>query len=138
MWLPKDERKLLSLYYNEIGKPSTNKLIDENDLIKTILPKWHTQHVHNSNDYKMWLEGKSKVATANKALSERKLITHREAGDSIEISLDVEGYDLGRKYDNWFDRSGLWFAEYKNHWIWLIASFFGGVLGGLLINLLSR
>jgi hypothetical protein len=54
------------------------------------------------------------------------------------IILKLEGYDLGRKYSSWWTRSGLCFAEYKNHWIWIIISFLGGVLGALLINWLSK
>jgi len=138
MWLPKDERKLLELYYKKIGEPEKMEFIEENNLIKTIFPKCDTQHQESSNNYKKWLEGKSRVATANKVLSERKFIKYREAGSSIELSLSIEGYDLGRKYSSWWTRSGLWFAEYKNHWIWVIVSFLGGVIGGLLINWLSK
>ena len=62
-----------------------------------------------------------------------------EAGDSIEVSLTMEGHDLGRKYNCWWLRSNLWYAEYiKNHWIWVIISFFGGILSTLLLQWLSK
>ncbi len=54
------------------------------------------------------------------------------------MQLSLEGNDLGRKYSSWWTRSGLWFTEYGNHWIWIIVSFLGGVIGGLLINWLSK
>jgi len=124
MWLPKDERKLLELYYKKIGEPEKMEFIEENNLIKTIFPKCDTQHQKSSNNYKKWLEGKSRVATANKVLSERKFIKYREAGSSIELSLSIEGYDLGRKYSSKLHTFLLLCNEYK---VWII-------LVGLIIS----
>ena len=56
----------------------------------------------------------------------------------VGVSLTIEGYDLGRKYNSWLSRSGLWFAEYKDHWFWLIISFVGGIIGALIVNWLSK
>ncbi|MBW7988524.1 MAG: hypothetical protein FVQ84_00650 [Planctomycetes bacterium] len=117
MWLPKDERKLLELYYKKIGEPEKEEFIEENDLIKTIFPECNTKHKESSNNYKIWLKGKSKVATANKVLSERKFIKYREAGSSFEFSLSIEGYDLGRKYSSKSGKFWTWCNEYK---IWVI------------------
>jgi len=62
-----------------------------------------------------------------------------EVAEKIMLKFTLKGLDLACKYDNWLIRSGLWFAEYKNHWIWLIVSFFGGVIGGgVLVNWLSK
>ena len=138
IWLLKDERKLLEFYYQKIGEPEKREFIEENDLIKTIFPKCETQRLESSNNYKKWLEGRSRVATANKVLSERKFIKYREAGSSIELCFSIEGYDLGGKYSSWWTCSGLWFEEYKNHWIWIIISFLGGIIGGSLINWLFK
>lgn len=44
---------------------------------------------------------------------------------------------LGRKCNSWFDRSGLWFRGYKDHWVWLVVSFLGGVLSTLVVQSLS-
>jgi len=117
----------------KIGEPEKTEFIEENNLIKTISPKRDTQH-----KVVQLAEGKSIVATANKVLSERKFIKYREAGISIELSLSIEGYDLGRKYSSWWTRSGLLFAEYKHHWIWIIISFLVGIIGALLVNWLSN
>ena len=54
------------------------------------------------------------------------------------ISPTLAGYDLGRKYNSWWSKSGLWFAEYKNHWIWLIVSYIAGIISMLLVNWLSK
>jgi len=56
----------------------------------------------------------------------------------FKINLTLKGLDLGRKYDSFWIRSGLRFKEYKDHWIWLIVSFLGGIIGGLLISWLSK
>ena len=136
MWLPKDERKLLCLYYKEIGEPERERLIDENDLIKTLSPKCGAQGIEGVPEY---AKSKLRLSTANRILSERELIKYREAGNSVEVSLSIEGYDLGRKYSWWWTRSNLWYTEYiKHHWICVIVGFLGGLLGGLLINWLSR
>jgi hypothetical protein len=79
------------------------------------------------------------VVTANRVLSDRKLVRYREAGEAIEISLSVEGYDLGRKYNCWWLWIKLWYAEYiKNHPICVIASFFSGIFATLLVQWLSE
>ncbi len=77
---------------------------------------------------------------ANEYLKTRRLIElspHESIYDVVGIKLTVGGYDLGRKYTSCLIRSGLWFAEYKHHWIWIIVSFLGGIIGGLLVSWLS-
>jgi hypothetical protein len=60
------------------------------------------------------------------------------AENDIRVSLTPEGRRLGRIYSSsCFVWSGLWFAEYKDHWFWLILSFLGGIIGSLLVNWLS-
>lgn len=78
-----------------------------------------------------WLE--QPVNLKNFLSSEENMI-----GQTIILKLTLNGVDLANKYDNWFTRTGLWFAEYKDHWLWLILSFLGGILGALLVNWLSK
>ena len=88
---------------------------------------------------KNYLSVKAEIDAANNALAERNLIkiTPHERQPRIGISLTIEGYDLGRKYADWFTCSGLHFKEYKDHWIWIILGFLAGVLGALLVELLK-
>jgi len=82
-----------------------------------------------------------RLRIANMRLEERKLIEvqpHQSDTRVAGISLTLEGYDLARRCCHWFDRTGLWFREYKDHWVWLIVSFVGGVLGALTVQWLSR
>jgi hypothetical protein len=53
---------------------------------------------------------------------------HEHDPSVVLIGLTVTGYDLGRKYARFLTRSGLWFEEYRNHWLWLIAAFIGGAI----------
>ncbi len=88
---------------------------------------------------KKWLAGKDAVEVANKMLQDRRLVNVRERGtDFYGVTMVLEGRDLGRKYNSWFDCGGLWFREYKDHWVWLIVSFLGGVLGALIVQWLSN
>ncbi len=136
MWLPKDEGKLLQLYYKKIGEPEKQEFIDENDLIKTLSPNCDTQGIRGVPGY---ADSKFRVATANKVLSMRRLVRYREAGEAIEISLSVEGYDLGRKYACWWLWTNLWYTEYiKHHWIYVVAGFLGGILSHWLLSRFVR
>ena len=61
---------------------------------------------------------------------------HEQERDVVLIALTVDGYDLGRKYAGFLTRSGLWFEEYRDHWLWLVIAFFGGVIGTKLLDLI--
>ena len=61
------------------------------------------------------------------------------SGSGVGITLYQQGHDLGKKYNSsWLVWSGLWFAEYKDHWFWLILGFLGGIIGAVLVNWLSK
>ncbi len=148
MWLPKDERLLLRRYFVKIGEVNKQHDFSLDDLLGFIKSKESSHHTPSADDpqdvegYKAWLKDRNRVIIANKALEKRGLITspNLELGPSepITISLTVTGYDLGRKCNSWWSRSGLWFAEYKEHWFWLIVSFLGGIIGALIVNWLSK
>jgi hypothetical protein len=88
--------------------------------------------------YMSWLKAKATIESVNNRLKERGLIEPRECGTgSYEVKLKLTGWDLGDKYNSWWSRNVLWFREYKDHWIWLIVSFWGGIIGALLVNWLS-
>ena len=54
------------------------------------------------------------------------------------VSLTQEGVRLGKIYSgSWWGRSGLWFADCRDHWFWLLLSFLGGIIGALLVNWLT-
>ena len=97
---------------------------------------------HQEKKIKEFIKNDRRLRVANAALEKRNLIKihkHEDTKLNVEgISLTIDGYDLGMKYSNWLKRSGLWFAEYRNHWIWLIVSFFGGVIGAVLVNWFSK
>ncbi len=181
MWLPRDERYLLMVYYIStpelriegpifsvdelkpfVIKPPRIPILGPREVIKLAREliknkrkvglTWNQQKMETSaennrskqqetNDRnKAWLEAKIKIEAANKMLNEIGLVVVSKC-DSYYYKINemkLAGLDLGRKYCSLWKRSNLWYAEYiKHHWIWVIVSFLGGIIGGLLINWLS-
>ncbi|MBN2018620.1 MAG: hypothetical protein JW749_00155 [Sedimentisphaerales bacterium] len=146
MWLPENERRLLQAYYDKIGEHDKEEHFFLKDLLQFIKSNLSFDKPPSSGeDMKAYSNELSKIVVANKVLEARKLIILREgqhnnysSSSSIPVKLTLTGYDLGRKYNSWLSRSGLWFAEYKDHWFWLIVSFLGGIIGALIVNWLSK
>jgi hypothetical protein len=161
MWLPKDERKMLEAYVSLIGEIGVERWFHEGNLIpllsrgvgatKEDVPEYGTGSGYADrpvNDAKpgdhmrTYLKDLGRVELANRLLEARNLIKlkkHQNAPNVIGVMLTLLGFDLGRRYGRGFlEYSGLWFEAYRNHWIWLIVSFVGGIIGGLLGNWLSR
>jgi len=116
MWLPeKDERALLAFYYRKNG---------------CCLCKQKDLPIQHSNFDRIH------ISLRSRGLLNFEINPGGVAG--IKVELTPEGMRLGQKYNSsWVVWSGLWFAEYKDHWFWLILSFLGGIIGALLVNWLS-
>lgn len=163
MWLPRDERYLLMVYYICNPQPSpAEQIYCANELecffIKKYLwipfvgPKMVIRLARLLRDQKSTdstpdgnqsvlslVKTDHRIKSINTMLKERDLIEVRDCGTCFyEIKMKLKGLDLGRKYASWLTRSGLWFAEYKDHWFWLIVGFLGGIIGALIVNWLSK
>ena len=122
MWLPKDERKLLSFYYRRINKIETGQKFEIGDLIKALVKKEQSQRSRTKRE--IILDNYSKLESVNNLLSQRDLIKwenpdrkiieqvdfldhptsqelHENTKVDLRIILSVKGYDLGRKYSSW-------------------------------------
>jgi len=160
MWLPRAERQLLMLY--TVSDPDLNgnaMLFSVKQLGETATKRLRARQiakcaaqVRGANDqtsqgtncrpknsggseHMKWLSTKGVIESANNRLQKRDLIETRECGTGLyEVTLKLAGWDLGCNYNSWWDRTGLWFREYKDHWVWLIVSFIGGVLGALVVQ----
>ena len=173
MWLPKNERKLLEIYYiarceglKKVDSDPTNEkwysqselvdiFSDKNYIEKTRMLKTdfhkavestyeesngdHYNHEKTKREMKTTLSTMAAIDAANAALVARNLIkiSQHQTQSRIGVSLAIEGYDLGRKYNKKFDRGALWFHEYKDHWIWIILGFIAGILGALVVDVLK-
>jgi hypothetical protein len=177
MWITKDERKLLTIYYlavnespkkinsgpTEVKEYSIKELIavfqskDFKTKAKELLKSDYykpvevpsdeadktsgtPQQKNDSgfvNEFAQFVEAMITINAVNDMLARRELIRLQQNNTIIKIGLNIQGYDLGRKYSNWWTNTGLWFQEYKEHWIWLIVSFLAGILGGVLVTWLS-
>lgn len=168
MWLPKNERRLLQGYYLKLKQAGKELRVEEISnwvpVMKSLHVKQSVQQFETSrpadtaqpsslpltdaDEGKIAKELKEKtieffdINFVNMALKERGLIYSKDSINSTSpprsISLTISGCDLGRKYNCWWSRSGLWFAEHKDHWFWLIVSFLGGIIGALTVNWLSK
>lgn len=163
MWLPKDERRLLAAFYVKLKGPENESRFHDDDLVNVLnacRSKWkaiaqNLEHVSdpdagpkvqqvakllNEDGGKKYEDLKARLDIAIRAMQKRGLIESKAEGQlrfTRCVSLTIDGYDLGRQYGRWLISSGLWFAEYRNHWVWLIVGFLGGVLGTLIVQWLT-
>jgi len=166
MWLPREERQLLMFYtaydsdFNETRQTFSlaqlQVLVTKRVCIRQIVERaaqareangdGNAQHAESQSTpngdvverQKSWLKAKGTLESANNRLRERGLAESRQCGTGYwEVKINLVGWDLGSKYLSFWARNCLWFREYKDHWIWLIVSFIGGVLGALVVKWLS-
>jgi hypothetical protein len=156
MWLPRDERRLLAGYsrnFDRLDEPYAFKLTE---LCKLLTDRGATLGEYGECDsqepsggaesfeamkasIERHVDERARVSWANEILAKRGLISivpHEGESDVVVIKLALPGYDLGRRYASFWNSSGLWFQEFRNHWIWLIVSFVGGALGALAVDAL--
>jgi hypothetical protein len=156
MWLPKDERLLLSgLYHNvQDGEDLAFEVQDlatcfKHGYRKQKIPEYRDangpQHGIKSEDsayMEAYFENDERVRSAIRRLAGRGLITHvdhQHVRNVVVIGPTLAGHDLGGQYSKLFSRTGLWFREYKDHWLWLLVAFIGGgFVGGIVSNLADR
>jgi len=157
MWLPKDERSLLAGYYILLGEVNWEKWHKASTVSRLLSGRrYSTLPIYGEHDPEDNFVGPSvdpisdteeygamlrRVRVANELLAERGLVliaAHQSQSDVFGVKLTIKGYDLGRSLSKWFTRSGLWFREYKDHWLWLIMAFFGGALCNQLLDAMFR
>jgi hypothetical protein len=152
MWLPKDERRLLFYWYLAIGRMDQEESFELRELVHCLICKDIKELIERRQKKKSkptnivqavdeYIDERNRVEVAITALQQRGLIILKEYSGELQIKsvcLTLQGFDLGKKYSSWWTRSGLWFAEYKNHWIWLIGSFVSGIFATLFVLWLSK
>jgi hypothetical protein len=131
MWLPKNESRTLLFYYQKTDAGS--KAYSYHEPTEQIS---YLSNITKSDKYPQITPQIIEQITTR--LGNLGLIQiHILPCSPIErlIILTPNGLQLGRKYSSWWLRSNLWYEEHlKNHWIWVIIGFLGGVISGLLIK----
>jgi len=104
MWLPKDERKLLAHYYQELHESG--------------LDARGTFYLSTLESCLQGEDARNRALTASNVLQKRNLIAFlHPRGDAITVQLSLDGYDLGRKYSSRLGTVWVWCNEYK---LWII------------------
>lgn len=152
MWLPPDERHILAGLYHLLKGPNNEETYELHrlaPLLKTyaacdIDPYGFEQNEDNDPpnfDAARILGEVNAVRHTIDVLATRGLIkdtNHDALSNVVTVALTVHGYDLGRKYAlRWF-RTGLWYAEHKDHWISLIVSVLAAIITSLIVCMLTQ
>lgn len=136
MWLPKDERRMLREYYPYLRSPgeqrrfvhlserayTATQILMERGLVHEI-----TDHAGSCDEHVKYLTSKimdDKVDMSN-------LLSSSAGGDGsqeIVLKFTPSGRDLARKYAKGLLRTQLWWAEYRDHWLFLILAYLLGIL----------
>jgi hypothetical protein len=134
MWLPQDERRLLSYYHHtreQIGKESNYSLEDlvlalycknSKEVSDHIKRESQRKTIENLNEnVQKYLDESNRIRSANEALKQRGLIALTPQMDSqlITLSLTAQGDDLGRKYSSISGTAWAWSNEHK---VWIVLS----------------
>lgn len=142
MWLPKDERIVLRKYYHHLQ--STQEYFRFKSLTRRTYIS--TQHLLSRGLIHQIEEGGPErlealaISTCQEGINLSQFLVTSESDiecEDITLRLTLKGYDLAIKYNHWFTRTGLWFAEYKHHWLWVVSSFAGGIMGALIVEWLK-
>ncbi len=123
-WLVQKRAKRIKTYGERVESPSKEDILSE----------------QGPMIIKATIQSRKRLEITNTHLQDRQLVSitpHKSATGVAGVLLTLEGYDLARRYSHWFARTGLWFQEHRDHWIWLVVSFIGGVLGTLAVQWLS-
>jgi hypothetical protein len=161
MWLQKDERHLLAGYYINVGGIDSERWYSIAELAKLLrrgkyrrrIPEYgeETPAVAANPTFESLkaeitelAQSTRRVELANSLLVNLgfiRMTPHQIDGKVVGVTLTLPGFDLGRRYCSLIQRSNLWFGEYRNHWVWLVLAFFGGVVvtkaADFMVKLLS-
>ena len=124
MWLPKDERKTLSFYYQktDAGARKYTYFSDKpNDLINYLSNETKSAKGHQITS--------QTIKQINRRLGSSGLIKTKDIGArEIEIELTPEGLQLGQRFNSKTGTIAIWCTEYI--WLWVIL---GVIIGAITL-----
>lgn len=140
MWLPKDERKLLAFYFRDLPEASFSKKYTSNSMkVVKANRNLSRRRLINLEEYEDARSVIFRHGWAERDLAEF-LLDSKDTGGSCTtiVELTLDGWDLGRKYNNRWERGKLWWGEQKQHWLWsvlaIIVTFLLGLLAGRMMQ----
>lgn len=136
-WLPKDERKLLAFYFRDLSEACFRKKYTNNSMgVVKANRNLSQRHLIDLQEYKDMSGVFFTGEWAERDLAEF-LLDRKDTGGSYTtaVELTLSGWDLGRKYNNFFDRIGLWCTAKEHQWLWVIIIFVAGYLAKWLFDL---
>ena len=143
MWLLKDERETLLKYCNHLQNTQEYKRFASlskrayNSTRNLIVRGLVHEIIEGGSEPVEFLT----ASVAKDSINLHNFLTSSENDterDNITLRLTLEGYDLASKYNGlWYKTGGMWWAEYKEHWLWTIAGIIVSFLLGLLIGKLT-
>ena len=151
MWLDKNEKKLLQYYYNKVKDKDGEPLDMDRKILEESVEIFASNNSCNNCREKerdiMESDFYKKVNNINDSLSQKKLIEIRPSPtDMVDLgsgsfkmimdsmNLTIEGFDLAKKYCNWFSTLSIWGKEHASNPIlqiifYIITFMFGLFLG---------
>jgi len=141
MDLTSEELRLLAGYYLTSDGPQDWRLFNFADLDKYLDSKKVEQiplaaSTESSKPPKNPTD--SRAHRFNQMLETRKLIQLSRIGeDQVNLTVRMEGLDIGRKYAHFWGRADLWYQSHKDGLLGLVWSVLGGFLGAFIYHLLG-
>lgn len=157
MWLPKDERRLLSSLYHLLHVPGRSKGYEHWEFIKML--RWRgwrevkaygetgAEEVDGATMDDMAAFKKEvrragsedrRAQQALQSLEKCQLIVtkpHQSEPGVCFVELSVTGWDLGRRYASPLSWMGVWVREYR--WVWGLVTLLLGALLAELVHLVG-
>ena len=124
MWLPKDERKTLSFYYQktDAGAGSTQYSSDKpTDLINYLSNEIKSAKAHQ-------ITSQTVKQISRRLRSSGLIATQNIRARQIRIDLTPEGLQLGRKFNTKTGTIVIWCTEYI--WLWVVL---GVIIGAITL-----
>ncbi len=135
MWLPKDERRLLSLYTRKVMQAEEKIEISDEELVESL----NLQGVNSLHDLKRDLHEKGLIKCTNLGRETTVLnVNGRNVPKESQypvIRMTKQGFELGQKYNSWWGNFELFSKEYM--WLRIVLSAIISLIGVIVTIIIA-